>query len=548
MRAGELNRLGKQSTPWQPFCPRPTFLLGHTPTLLHRTVGGLPITHSASWSHSWDCPHHSTPPTPRSPPPQPSPPQPSPHPAWLSQGDHRHNCSHRVTESQTFESDFWPISPSKDSSRPALLCLWVSHLCLWVGPAAFLRASVFSSAGNLSPHKPTGWSGGDHWETGCGSGGLAGGIPLSASPVLAAQCQPLCGRISMLVILLNCVTLGMFRPCEDIACDSQRCRILQAFDDFIFAFFAVEMVVKMVALGIFGKKCYLGDTWNRLDFFIVIAGMLEYSLDLQNVSFSAVRTVRVLRPLRAINRVPSMRILVTLLLDTLPMLGNVLLLCFFVFFIFGIVGVQLWAGLLRNRCFLPENFSLPLSVDLERYYQTENEDENPFICSQPRENGMRSCRSVPTLRGEGGGGPPCGLDYEAYNSSSNTTCVNWNQYYTNCSAGEHNPFKGAINFDNIGYAWIAIFQVGQPGHWDIPQDASVRTQSSLGVVVLRAGRGPGPLRRPQEALGMPPAESACPSVSSPGHHAGGLGRHHVLRDGCSFLLQFHLLHPPHHRE
>ncbi|XP_069337295.1 voltage-dependent T-type calcium channel subunit alpha-1G isoform X19 [Eulemur rufifrons] len=276
---------------------------------------------------------------------------------------------------------------------------------------------------------------------------------------LRTVCNPWFERISMLVILLNCVTLGMFRPCEDIACDSQRCRILQAFDDFIFAFFAVEMVVKMVALGIFGKKCYLGDTWNRLDFFIVIAGMLEYSLDLQNVSFSAVRTVRVLRPLRAINRVPSMRILVTLLLDTLPMLGNVLLLCFFVFFIFGIVGVQLWAGLLRNRCFLPENFSLPLSVDLERYYQTENEDESPFICSQPRENGMRSCRSVPTLRGEGGGGPPCGLDYEAYNSSSNTTCVNWNQYYTNCSAGEHNPFKGAINFDNIGYAWIAIFQV-----------------------------------------------------------------------------------------
>uniref|UniRef100_A0A663LXN1 Voltage-dependent T-type calcium channel subunit alpha n=1 Tax=Athene cunicularia TaxID=194338 RepID=A0A663LXN1_ATHCN len=263
-------------------------------------------------------------------------------------------------------------------------------------------------------------------------------------------------RVSMLVILLNCVTLGMFHPCEDIACDSPRCRILQSFDDFIFAFFAVEMIVKMIALGIFGKKCYLGDTWNRLDFFIVIAGMLEYSLDLQNVSFSAVRTVRVLRPLRAINRVPSMRILVTLLLDTLPMLGNVLLLCFFVFFIFGIVGVQLWAGLLRNRCFLPENFSIPYTVDLEQYYQTENEDENPFICSQPRENGMRYCRSIPTRREEG---LECTLDYYSYNDTTNTSCVNWNQYYTNCSAGEHNPFKGAINFDNIGYAWIAIFQV-----------------------------------------------------------------------------------------
>ncbi|XP_044275969.1 voltage-dependent T-type calcium channel subunit alpha-1G [Varanus komodoensis] len=269
-------------------------------------------------------------------------------------------------------------------------------------------------------------------------------------------CNPWFERVSMLVILLNCVTLGMFHPCEDMGCGSPRCKILQSFDDFIFAFFAVEMIVKMIALGIFGKKCYLGDTWNRLDFFIVLAGMLEYSLDLQNVSFSAVRTVRVLRPLRAINRVPSMRILVTLLLDTLPMLGNVLLLCFFVFFIFGIVGVQLWAGLLRNRCFLPENFSFPYTVELEPYYQTENEDESPFICSQPRENGMRYCRSIPTRREEG---LECTLDYYSYNDTTNTSCVNWNQYYTNCSAGEHNPFKGAINFDNIGYAWIAIFQV-----------------------------------------------------------------------------------------
>ncbi|XP_034564690.1 voltage-dependent T-type calcium channel subunit alpha-1G [Notolabrus celidotus] len=274
---------------------------------------------------------------------------------------------------------------------------------------------------------------------------------------LKMVCNPWFERASMLVILLNCVTLGMFHPCEDIDCDSERCMILQDFDDFIFAFFAIEMVIKMLALGIFGKKCYLGDTWNRLDFFIVVAGMLEYSLNLQNVSFSAVRTVRVLRPLRAINRVPSMRILVTLLLDTLPMLGNVLLLCFFVFFIFGIVGVQLWAGLLRNRCFVENNFSFPFNVQLEKYYHTENDDENPFICSQPRENGMRDCGSVPKLYEEGV--LQCNLDMYSYNSTDNTTCVNWNQYYTNCSAGLVNPFKGAINFDNICYAWIAIFQV-----------------------------------------------------------------------------------------
>ena len=38
-------------------------------------------------------------------------------------------------------------------------------------------------------------------------------------------------------------------------------------------------------------------------------------------------------------------------------------------------------------------------------------------------------------------------------------CVNWNQYYTKCTTGPTNPFNGAISFDNIGLAWVAIFLV-----------------------------------------------------------------------------------------
>uniref|UniRef100_A0AAQ5X748 Voltage-dependent T-type calcium channel subunit alpha n=1 Tax=Amphiprion ocellaris TaxID=80972 RepID=A0AAQ5X748_AMPOC len=275
----------------------------------------------------------------------------------------------------------------------------------------------------------------------------------------------------MMVILLNCVTLGMYQPCENIDCSSDRCQILKAFDAFIYIFFALEMVIKMVALGIFGRRCYLGDTWNRLDFFIVMAGMVEYSLDLQNVNFTAIRTVRVLRPLKAINRVPSMRILVNLLLDTLPMLGNVLLLCFFVFFIFGIIGVQLWAGLLRNRCYPEENFTLGISLP-RPYYMADEDDERPFICSLPVDNGIMSCSDVPARRE---GGRTCCLDKDdaLYRQSLGLSpeplangsvsvaglCVNWNQYYTRCHTGYSNPHKGAINFDNIAYAWIVIFQV-----------------------------------------------------------------------------------------
>ncbi|KAH0632051.1 hypothetical protein JD844_020081 [Phrynosoma platyrhinos] len=211
-----------------------------------------------------------------------------------------------------------------------------------------------------------------------------------------------------------------------------------AFDHFIFAFFAVEMVIKMVALGIFGQKCYLGDTWNRLDFFIVIAGMMEYSLDGHNVSLSAIRTVRVLRPLRAINRVPSMRILVTLLLDTLPMLGN--------------IEEEVEQDVTYNLTFL------------HPYYRPEEGEENPFICSSHRDNGMQKCSSIP-IRKEYK--VECTLSMDSYNPNSypldfgsRNGCINWNQYYNVCRTGDYNPHNGAINFDNIGYAWIAIFQVG----------------------------------------------------------------------------------------
>ena len=50
-------------------------------------------------------------------------------------------------------------------------------------------------------------------------------------------------------------------------------------------------------------------------------------------------------------------------------------------------------------------------------------------------------------------------DSSSLSQSSSTTCINWNAYYTECRPGSTNPFQGSISFDNIGLAWIAIFQV-----------------------------------------------------------------------------------------
>ena len=64
----------------------------------------------------------------------------------------------------------------------------------------------------------------------------------------------------------------------------------------------------------------------------------------------ACRTVRVLRPLRAMTRVKGMKLLVDKIIATVPALGDVTLLLSFEYIIFGIIGVQLFQGALAHGC------------------------------------------------------------------------------------------------------------------------------------------------------------------------------------------------------
>lgn len=76
----------------------------------------------------------------------------------------------------------------------------------------------------------------------------------------------------MLIIIVNCITMGMYKPCEKADCSTTKCHIINYIDDFIYVFFAIEMVIKILAMGLYGEKTYLGEMWNRLDCFIVLAG------------------------------------------------------------------------------------------------------------------------------------------------------------------------------------------------------------------------------------------------------------------------------------
>lgn len=83
-------------------------------------------------------------------------------------------------------------------------------------------------------------------------------------------------------------------------------------------------------------------------------------------------------------------------------------------------------------------------------------DRDSFICSPTHGSGMTKCSDIPKLRK---GNLTCELDMESSIVSFVDHCINWNQYYQTCRASDQNPFANSISFDNIGLAWIVIFQV-----------------------------------------------------------------------------------------
>ncbi|KAM7413773.1 hypothetical protein PAMA_020914 [Pampus argenteus] len=146
-------------------------------------------------------------------------------------------------------------------------------------------------------------------------------------------------------------------------------------DAFIFTFFGMEMLIKAVALGIVGhEESLFRYNWNKFNIFIICGEVLDHFL----ASLGILSGLPVFSPMRLIDQVPSMRVLVTDICNTLPMLVNVFVLYIFIIHIFGVMGVQMWAGQLRNRCFMEEEISTRHHHPVLRP-TTERETEEPPV-------------------------------------------------------------------------------------------------------------------------------------------------------------------------
>ena len=189
------------------------------------------------------------------------------------------------------------------------------------------------------------------------------------------------------------------------------------------------------------KGSYLRDGWNVMDFIVVVISLVSL-LPGAGSNASALRVIRVLRPLRTLSVLPGMRTLIGTIIRSVPMIGNVVLFCIFFFTIFGIFGLNIFMGILRNRCFT--EVAGKTCADL-----TASIDGEYALMCRDAVSPTSGALTAHVLLAE---------DDER---ACATSKMHWEGYF--CPTGQmclkgNNPNYGITHFDNIGYAWLAIFQ------------------------------------------------------------------------------------------
>ncbi|XP_076763444.1 sodium voltage-gated channel paralytic isoform X28 [Xylocopa sonorina] len=147
----------------------------------------------------------------------------------------------------------------------------------------------------------------------------------------------------IIMILLSSMALAL----EDVHLQQRPILqdILYYMDRIFTVIFFLEMLIKWLALGF---KMYFTNAWCWLDFIIVMLSLINLGAIWAGAAdipaFRSMRTLRALRPLRAVSRWEGMRVVVNALVQAIPSIFNVLLVCLIFWLIFAIMGVQLFAG------------------------------------------------------------------------------------------------------------------------------------------------------------------------------------------------------------
>ena len=124
--------------------------------------------------------------------------------------------------------------------------------------------------------------------------------------------------VIILLILVSTVSLAFEHPLEDP--NSDMMQLLKKIDYAFTAVFTVEATLKIISQGFVlnGKKSYLLDSWNILDFIIVVFSLLGLVISADLSVVKVLRVARILRPLRLIQRAEDLKIAALAFIRAIP--------------------------------------------------------------------------------------------------------------------------------------------------------------------------------------------------------------------------------------
>jgi len=158
----------------------------------------------------------------------------------------------------------------------------------------------------------------------------------------------------LLTILGTCISLAVFTPFPNGDSNATN-DFLEEIEIIFTVVFTAECFMRIIALGFIAyPTAYLRNSWNILDFTIVMIGMISEVLailQIEGFDVKALRAFRVLRPLRLISGVPSLQIVMNAILMAIIPLINIALLVLFVIIIYSIIGLELFMGAFHKTCF-----------------------------------------------------------------------------------------------------------------------------------------------------------------------------------------------------
>ncbi|XP_070066155.1 voltage-dependent calcium channel type A subunit alpha-1 isoform X12 [Drosophila virilis] len=180
----------------------------------------------------------------------------------------------------------------------------------------------------------------------------------------------------MVVISMSSIALAAEDPVRE---NSRRNKILNYFDYAFTGVFTIEMLLKIVDLGvILHPGSYLREFWNIMDAVVVICAAVSFGFDMsgssagQNLStIKSLRVLRVLRPLKTIKRVPKLKAVFDCVVNSLKNVVNILIVYILFQFIFSVIGVQLFNG----KFFYCTDESKHTSEECQGSYFKYEEDE-----------------------------------------------------------------------------------------------------------------------------------------------------------------------------